>query len=131
MHLIIDGFGQDKTILQDEKFIYELLDNLPAKIGMTKISAPVVFRYSGVKPEDWGISGLVFIAESHISLHTFVERNFINIDVFSCKDFDAEQVIKELKSGFQLIKIRSCLVRRNWNSGEFQESQGILQLNTV
>lgn len=131
MHLIIDGFGQDKTILQDEKFIYELLDKLPAKIGMTKISEPVVFRYSGVKPEDWGISGLVFIAESHISLHTFVERNFINIDVFSCKDFDAEQVIKELKSGFQLIKIRSCLVRRNWNSGEFQESQGILQLNTV
>jgi len=131
MHLIIDGFGQDKTILQDEKFIYELLDKLPAKIGMTKISEPVVFRYSGVKPEDWGISGLVFIAESHISLHTFVERNFINIDVFSCKDFDAEQVIKELKSGFQLIKIRSCLVRRNWNSSEFQESQGILQLNTV
>jgi S-adenosylmethionine decarboxylase len=131
MHLIIDGFGQDKTILQDEKFIYELLDKLPAKIGMTKISEPVVFRYSGVKPEDWGVSGLVFIAESHISLHTFVERNFINIDVFSCKDFDAEQVIKELKSGFQLNKIRSCLVRRNWNSGEFQESKGILQLNTV
>lgn len=131
MHLIIDGFGKNKTILQDEKFIYELLDKLPDRIGMTKISDPVVFRYSGVKPEDWGISGLVFIAESHISLHTFVERSFINIDVFSCKDFDAGQVTEELKKGFELIRIRSCLVRRNWNNGEFQESDGILQLNSV
>lgn len=131
MHLIIDGFGKNKAVFQDEKFIYELLDSLPAKIGMTKISEPIVFRYSGVKPEDWGISGLVFIAESHISLHTFVERRFINIDVFSCKDFNAQLIIDELKSKFQLTKIRSCLVHRDWNFEDFKECDGILQLNTV
>jgi len=131
MHLIIDGFGKNKSILKDEKFIYELLNSYPAKIGMTKISDPMVFKYSGLKPQDWGVTGLVFIAESHISLHTFVERNFINIDVFSCKDFDADRIISDLKDKFELVKLRSCLVRREWAPAELHDGAEILQLNTI
>jgi S-adenosylmethionine decarboxylase len=131
MHLIIDGFGKNKEILQDENFIYDLLFAYPGKIGMTKISDPIVFRYSGSKPEDWGISGLVFIAESHISLHTFVERKFINIDVFSCKDFDAERIMEDMKNKFGLTRMRSCLVRREWEPAELKECQEALELNSI
>ena len=131
MHLIIDGFANNKKILQDESYIHDLLNTYPGKIGMTKISEPIVFRYSGAKPEDWGVSGLVFIAESHISLHTFVERAFINIDVFSCKDFDAEQIIKDMKDRFELIRMRNCLVRREWEPGELQECREVLELNSI
>jgi len=131
MHLIIDGFGKNKDVLQDENFIYDLLFAYPDKIGMTKISDPIVFRYSGSKPEDWGISGLVFIAESHISLHTFVERKFINIDVFSCKDFDAERIMEDMRDKFGLTRMRSCLVRREWQPGELQECKEALELNSI
>jgi S-adenosylmethionine decarboxylase len=131
MHLIIDGFGKNKKILQDESFIHDLLDAYPGKIGMTKISDPIVFRYSGSKPEDWGVSGLVFIAESHISLHTFVERAFINIDVFSCKDFDAERIMRDMRDKFELTRMRSCLVRREWEQGELQECREALELNSI
>jgi S-adenosylmethionine decarboxylase len=131
MHLIIDGFGKNKKILQDENFIHDLLNAYPGKIGMTKISDPIVFRYSGSKPEDWGISGLVFIAESHISLHTFVERAFINIDVFSCKDFDAERIMRDMRDKFELTRMRSCLVRREWEQGELQECREVLELNSI
>ena len=131
MHLIIDGFGKNKKILQDESFIHDLLNAYPGKIGMTKISDPIVFRYSGSKPEDWGVSGLVFIAESHISLHTFVERAFINIDVFSCKDFDAERIIRDMRDKFELTRMRSCLVRREWEPGELKECREVLELNSI
>ncbi|MFA5399127.1 MAG: S-adenosylmethionine decarboxylase [Dehalococcoidia bacterium] len=131
MHLIIDGFGKNKTILQDESFIHDLLNAYPGKIGMTKISDPIVFRYSGAKPEDWGVSGLVFIAESHISLHTFVERAFINIDVFSCKDFDAERIIRDMRDKFELTRMRSCLVRREWEPGELKECREVLEVNSI
>ena len=131
MHLIIDGFGKNKKILQDETFIHDLLNVYPAKIGMTKISDPIVFRYSGSKPEDWGVSGLVFIAESHISLHTFVERAFINIDVFSCKDFDAERIIRDMRDKFELTRMRNCLVRREWEPGELQECREVVELNSI
>lgn len=131
MHLIIDGFGKNKDILQDENFIYDLLNTYPAKIGMTKISGPIVFRYSGKKPEDWGVSGLVFIAESHIGLHTFVERKFINIDVFSCKDFDARKVIEDLKNTFELVRMRTSVVRRDWEPAELEECHELLEINSI
>lgn len=112
MHLIIDGYGGDPRIMQDEEQIYRFLDSYPSRIGMTKIAPPHVVRYVGSKPEDWGISGYVLIAESHISIHTFAERSFANIDIFSCKDFDAHRVIADLQEMLQLTKLRSFLLRR-------------------
>ncbi|MFQ5925020.1 MAG: S-adenosylmethionine decarboxylase [Dehalococcoidia bacterium] len=112
MHLIIDGFGGNPRILESEELIHQLLDHYPSRIGMTKIAPPYVFRYLGSKPEDWGISGFVLIAESHISIHTFPERCLVNIDVFSCKDFDSDQVIKDIQAKFELTELRSYLLDR-------------------
>jgi S-adenosylmethionine decarboxylase len=112
MHLIIDGFGSNPKLLESEDLLYQLLDDYPAQIGMTKVAPPHVFRYVGSKPEDWGISGFVLIAESHISIHTFPERGYVNIDIFSCKDFDSEQAIKDLQAKFELVKLRSYLLNR-------------------
>jgi S-adenosylmethionine decarboxylase len=131
MHLIIDGYGENQKIMQDEQFLYKLLDSYPAQIGMTKISSPLVFKYVGSRPEDWGVSGFVFIAESHISIHTFVERCYINIDVFSCKDFNADQVIKDLKDEFQLTRFSSRLIKRDWKTAELSEATEIPQCHPV
>ena len=112
MHLIIDGFGSNRELLESEELVYQFLDDYPAQIGMTKVAPPNVFRYIGSKPQDWGISGLVIIAESHISIHTFPERCYVNIDIFSCKDFDAEQAIQDVQAKLELTKLRSYLLNR-------------------
>jgi len=112
MHLIIDGYRGDAQKMQDVDFIRQLLDVYPSKIGMTKISPPKVSKYIGSKPEDWGVSGFVLIAESHISIHTFPDRSYINIDIFSCKEFDAEQAIKDLQQKFGLAEVRSYILNR-------------------
>jgi S-adenosylmethionine decarboxylase len=112
MHLIIDGFGANRKMLESEDIIYDLLDRYPSQIGMTKVAPPQVFKYVGSKPEDWGISGFVLIAESHISIHTFPERCFVNIDIFSCKDFDSEYAIQELKAIFEFDEIQKYLLNR-------------------
>lgn len=112
MHLIIDGYSGDSQKMQDVDFIRQLLDVYPSKIGMTKISHPKVSKYIGSKPEDWGVSAFVLIAESHISIHTFPERSYINIDIFSCKEFDAEQAIKDFQQKFGLAEVRSYILNR-------------------
>ncbi|MBA7613194.1 S-adenosylmethionine decarboxylase proenzyme [subsurface metagenome] len=112
MHLIIDGFGSNPKLLESEELLYQLLDDYPAQIGMTKVAPPHVFRYVGSKPEDWGISGFVLIAESHISIHTFPERRYVNIDIFSCKDFDSERAIKIFQLQLHLGKLRSHIINR-------------------
>jgi len=69
MHLIIDGYGGDYKKMQDVEFISEILDVYPEQIGMTKISDPQVSKYIGTKPEDWGVSGFVLIAEPYKHSH--------------------------------------------------------------
>ncbi|MDI6703833.1 MAG: adenosylmethionine decarboxylase [bacterium] len=112
MHLIIDGQDVDKKKLEDLELIYRILDKLPDEIRMTKIMPPYVFKYKGVEPLDWGISGFVLIAESHISIHTFPERGYVNIDIFSCKWFDTEIVISYLKNIFSLKDLTIKTIER-------------------
>ncbi len=48
-----------------------------------------------------GISGVLVLAESHISIHTWPERDFAAIDVFMCGDCDPYQGVPLLKAAFE------------------------------
>ena len=91
LHLTLDGYECSYERLTNLDAIYEFLDTCPDLIHMTKIMPPYAFKYSGKVPDDWGLSGFVLIAESHISIHTFPERKYLSLDIFSCKGFDYQQ----------------------------------------
>lgn len=93
-------YGCDKKKLKDVNYVYNFLNDMPESVGMTKIMPPYVFSYSGLKPEDCGVSGIVLIAESHISIHTFQEKFYASVDIFSCKDFDTETAAEMITSKF-------------------------------
>ncbi|MBP8644673.1 MAG: adenosylmethionine decarboxylase [Syntrophobacteraceae bacterium] len=104
VHLMVDGYGCDRAGLEDINGIYGFLDEYPARMDMTKIMPPYVFRYTGSTPEDWGISGFVLIAESHISIHTFPEKQYLSLDMFSCKPFDTDLAVETVKKYFGIQK---------------------------
>jgi len=112
MHVIIDGYEGDPEQLADESVVSALLDLYPKKMGMTRIAPPTVVRYRGLRSEDWGISGFVMIAESHISVHTFPERRLLWADIFSCKGFDAAPLLEGLKADFRLKEMRISILER-------------------
>ena len=93
MHLTLDGYDCNPDKLANLYSIYEFLDRCPELILMTKIMPPYVFKYQAPEPEDWGISGFVLIAESHISVHTYPDRAYLSLDIFSCKDFNHHQAV--------------------------------------
>ena len=104
-HLIIDGHEADCALLGQMGHVYDFLKNLPDEIDMTKIMPPYVFKFHPQPPhppEDAGISGFVIIAESHISIHTYPERGFLFIDIFSCKPFDFEKATAKAVSHFKI-----------------------------
>jgi len=111
-HLMVDGYGCDSAKLQDIGLIYEFLNEYPDQINMTKIMPPYVFKYEGKKPEDWGLSGFVLIAESHISLHTFPEKNYLSLDIFSCKEFDTELAAAHIKEVFAIRELEVHVLDR-------------------
>ena len=112
MHLAVDGYGADPAKLQDVDLVRKFLDEYPATIGMTKMAPPQVHTYHGHVLEDWGVSGFVLIAESHISVHTFPDRRYINIDIFSCKEFDVAASLGDVRETFSLGEVRTWTMER-------------------
>jgi len=53
----------------------------------------------------FGVSGVAVLAESHISVHTWPERNFAAFDIFMCGDARPELAIPVLKKAFKPGKI--------------------------
>lgn len=100
-HLVVDIKGCKPGTLSDLNLMFKILDELPELIGMTKITTPYVFPYSGLVPEDKGITGIVIIAESHLTLHSFQEKDYLFFDIFSCKPFDTDKVISYLQEKFE------------------------------
>jgi S-adenosylmethionine decarboxylase len=111
-HLMMDGYGCDREKLMNLDGIYDFLSLYPEEIKMTKIMPPYVFKYSGQVPEDWGISGFVLIAESHISIHTFPEKLYLSLDIFSCKPFNTEAAIDHIKNIFEIEKVEIKILDR-------------------
>ncbi len=112
-HLTLDLKNCIKGRLTSVEHVWDILNNLPDIIGMTKIMPPYVVKYTeGRIPEDWGLSGFIMIAESHISIHTFPQKDYVFIDVFSCRDFDTEKAAKYLISAFGAKKAVKQMMRR-------------------
>ncbi|MGQ9473530.1 MAG: S-adenosylmethionine decarboxylase [Candidatus Caldatribacteriaceae bacterium] len=104
IHLVLDGYTQDTGAIGDLDRVRDFLDNFPVHMGMTKVTDPYVFQYQGGSPQEGGISGIVIIAESHISIHTFPVQGYLSVDIFSCKPFDVEEAVRELAQYFHLTE---------------------------
>jgi S-adenosylmethionine decarboxylase len=124
-HLMLDLSKCNAAKLRDYNLIFRILHELPEKIGMTRITEPYVFPYSGLIPEDKGITGTVIIAESHISIHTFQEKDYCFVDVFSCKNFDVEYAAEYLINVFESKKFEKNIVNRGKDFVRFQQPQEV------
>jgi len=111
-HLVFDAFDCPVRRLDDLASIYRLLDRLPEQIRMNKIMPPYVFRHAGPLEATEGLSGFVLIAESHVSIHTFPARGYVNVDIFSCENFDVEDALGILRHEFLPKRVEWKLLDR-------------------
>ena len=123
MHLAIDGYGGDSDRMWDVDLIRGFLSDYPSVLGMTKLCEPKVLTYHAPKEEDSGVSGFVVIAESHISIHTFPNRRYVNIDVFSCRPFESERTVEDVKSLLCLEEVQTWLLDRGLEHLERKQAQ--------
>ncbi len=59
-----------------------------------------------------GVSGVVVLAESHISIHTWPENGFAALDVFMCGECDPYKSIPVLKRAFKPGSVQVSETRR-------------------
>lgn len=77
-HLIIDFYGCDAERLNDLKRLKSCLYECARVLGATTIG-DVFHQFS-----PYGVTGVLAIAESHLSVHTWVEAGYAAVDLFMC-----------------------------------------------
>ena len=111
-HLIIDAYGVEEKKLKNRRTVLNLLRGLPKKFKMRPLGNAVVKKVASDLYSDWGLSGFIMLYESHISLHTWPEKRYMAIDVYSCKDFDDKKIIKYIKKYWDAKKIKTKVIIR-------------------
>jgi S-adenosylmethionine decarboxylase len=94
VHLLIDLSGA--TNLDDLETVEAALRESAVVSGATTLNVDLHhFQPNG------GISGVVILSESHISIHTWPERNFAALDIFMCGDCNPYMAIPVLEAAFK------------------------------
>lgn len=110
-HLIIDLFGAKH--LDDEQRIREAFLKCIEDCGATLLHIHLHrFLPSG------GISGVAVLSESHISIHTWPERDYAALDVFMCGDAKPELATPILKEAFEADRVGVQDILRGAGNGE-------------
>lgn len=92
-HIIIDLHGAQN--LTDRAIMEQAFHDCIRECGATLLHIHLhTFLPSG------GISGVAVLAESHISVHTWPERNYAAFDVFMCGDAQPMKAVEILKNAF-------------------------------
>lgn len=105
MHIIADfWFGRN---IEDPKELEEILIEAAKKAGNT----PLQFAYHKFNPH--GLTGILLLAESHISFHSWPEINFLALDIFTCgnKKFP-EKALDYLKKKLKPKKVMISKIKR-------------------
>lgn len=92
-HLLVDLWGA--TRLDDPAWIDRTLCDAALAAGATILHS----HFHHFTPNG-GVSGVVVLAESHISIHTWPERGFAALDIFMCGACDPYKSIPLLQESF-------------------------------
>ncbi|MCB2099445.1 MAG: adenosylmethionine decarboxylase [Rhodobacterales bacterium] len=103
-HLLLDLWGA--TNLDDPEVIDRTLCEAALAAGATILHS----HFHHFAPD--GVSGVVVLAESHISIHTWPEREFAAIDIFMCGACNPYRALPLLKAAFKPESIQLSENRR-------------------
>ena len=114
-HLIIDGYGCSSFLLNNKNKIAGLIDAIIEATDMKQLSEIHLYEVEGVPntKDTGGVTGIVVINESHISIHTFPNREYVSIDIFTCKNgLDVEKIVRLCKFSLEIKECDTSLIKR-------------------
>lgn len=86
LHILADfhGCSGEEKYFTNKFLVRQKTLRLIKRSGF-QIVASRFHKFTGIDhPDKGGITGVVIVAESHITIHTWPERQFVNVDVFFC-----------------------------------------------
>jgi S-adenosylmethionine decarboxylase len=88
-HTLLEFHQCDPSLLEHSREVKKLLCKAVAQGGGTIVKA-VFHNFS-----PYGVSGVVVITESHVTIHTWPEYGYAAVDIFSCSEKLNHSAIRE------------------------------------
>ncbi len=106
-HLLVELYNCDVALLNNPEKIESFLKEAALVSGATIVSV----HTNLFNPH--GVSGVVIIAESHITIHTWPEHGYAAVDAFTCGDsVDTMKVADVLEDRLRAQSIETKIFKR-------------------
>jgi len=105
-HLLIELFDCNTDALENQSLLTELLEAAATAANVTIVKS-VFHQYS---PQ--GITGIVIIEESHLSIHTWPEYAYASVDFYTCGDGQPEKALNVIQNGLNAQRTETMLIDR-------------------
>lgn len=111
-HLILDCHACQKDSIMSKQQVYDWITGLVKAIDMEPIGEPRIEYTAAEFPDKAGFTAIQVIVTSSIVAHFIDSTGDVYIDVFSCKPFDNDTVIKTIDTAFKPERIRQHFLTR-------------------
>ncbi len=102
-HLIVEYADCDCILLNDIDFLEQQMNESVRVSGATIVSS----KFHRYNPQ--GVSGVIVIAESHLSIHTWPEYGYAAVDFFTCgEEVDPYKAFEYMK---KMLKSQNATVK--------------------
>ena len=105
-HLIIELYECGEALLSDPKQIEIIMQETALAMGATIVQS----NFHHFTP--LGVSGVVIIKESHLTIHTWPEHGYAAVDVFTCGEIQFEKGVDFLKEKFGTEEVEWRMLER-------------------
>lgn len=106
-HEIIEYYDCSPEKLKDKDYIGKKLSRIAGDCGATVLGGDF-HKFDGGE----GVTGVLMLAESHISIHTWPEYGYAAVDVFMCGDADPSEAIIPIKKVFDSERMETMTMDR-------------------
>jgi len=79
-HILVEYYGCDVNLLNRASAVKEVMEDA-ARAARATVVESFIHQFS-----PFGVSGVVVIAESHLTIHTWPERGEAAVDLFTCSN---------------------------------------------
>jgi S-adenosylmethionine decarboxylase len=78
---VVDASGCDAHALRSQATLQALLRDVVESLGLTPVGTPMWHAFPG----EGGVTGIVMLSESHLTVHTYPETGFAAFDLYCCR----------------------------------------------
>jgi len=114
-HLIVNGVIKECHVnnLVSTGYGESVIRKIIEEANMTVIGDIAIHSFASSKNKKAGYTINAMLMESHVTIHTWPESNSFTFDIFSCKDFNENNILDILKEDYLIESMFGTKILRS------------------